>query len=290
MAVDSIMVRSIIPRASGAKEVQTTDFEKYFCSSWIEDYVICGLVVTAGTGLAVDISTGNARLKGMHLNNSASCCCAVMCLGSATCNHIYAQLSRDCMCRPTNFTFTSNTSGCPPTDAFEIAIATTNACSVTAVACCTTVKWAVIPTGSLQMWAGQRTKVPTGWLLADGASRNKTTCARLFGVIGGQFGCCGATFCLPDLRSKFARGAPACCNPGGTGGSDTVTLTANQSGMPTHQHTYTRPPTTGSANTGGGTVSGPGSAANTGVSSAVGAMCSHQNMPSFLEFLYIIRQ
>src|SRR5262249_14435563 len=56
-----------------------------------------------------------------------------------------------------------------------------------------------IPSGTLAEHAGAT--VPTGWLLCDGALRNRTTDARLFGVIRDHFGAGdgSTTFALPNL-------------------------------------------------------------------------------------------
>ncbi len=66
-----------------------------------------------------------------------------------------------------------------------------------------------IPTGLIAMWSGALANIPSGWALCDGA---------------------GGT---PDLRSKFVRGAAAGQNPGGTGGSDSITPSSHTHGSGT---------------------------------------------------------
>lgn len=131
------MSRIIIPRAGtcSAKTVSSTDWELYFADH-LNNYVICGLGFSAQCPniLAVDIATGNARLKGYHLNNSTTC--SVTCLTSCSTNYIYMTMNRNCCCQVKNWTFSQNTCGCTPADSLKIGTATTDACGVTAV--CTT--------------------------------------------------------------------------------------------------------------------------------------------------------
>lgn len=89
------------------------------------------------------------------------------------------------------------------------------------------------PTGSVMSFAGA--SIPEGWLLCNGAAVSRVDYAGLFKVIGITYGAGdGAnTFVLPDLRSRFARGANN--NLGTKVGSDTVTLTTGN--MPSHSHT-----------------------------------------------------
>lgn len=66
-----------------------------------------------------------------------------------------------------------------------------------------------VPTGSITAFGGLAAKVPSGWVLCNGASYSSTdpTYAALFDVIGTNFGSAGAsTFRVPDLQSKFPAG------------------------------------------------------------------------------------
>jgi len=131
------MSRVLIPRSGNlsAKVVSSTDWESYF-GDLINDYVICGLALSAGCGLTTDVTAGNARVLGLHLENTVSC--TVICLSASMCNHIYMLVCRDACCKPDEWTFFTNTVGGSVTDAMRIGIATTNACAVTSV--CNSVK------------------------------------------------------------------------------------------------------------------------------------------------------
>ncbi len=128
------MARILIPRGPccSAKKVESTDFEKYFCPV-ITDHVVCGYTLSVGGGTrAIDVAAGNARVLGLHTENTAACTNAIACLAVCDVHHIYIQVNRDCMCRPNDFTFASNTTGTTPTDAFKIGTATTDCTGTTA--------------------------------------------------------------------------------------------------------------------------------------------------------------
>ena len=69
---------------------------------------------------------------------------------------------------------------------------------------------------------------PTGWLLCNGQAT--TGYPALIAAVGGF---------VPDLRDLFIMGAGGSHAVGTTGGAASVTLTANQSGLPAHTHTAT---------------------------------------------------
>ena len=58
---------------------------------------------------------------------------------------------------------------------------------------------AAIPTGVIAMWSGLKANIPVAWYLCDGTNGT------------------------PDLRSKFICSIGAADEPGGTGGSETLT-------------------------------------------------------------------
>ncbi|KAB2859953.1 MAG: hypothetical protein F9K46_10850 [Anaerolineae bacterium] len=99
---------------------------------------------------------------------------------------------------------------------------------------------ALIPIGTLILWAGNST--PTGWLVADGSCVSRTTYEDLFDTLSTTFGVCdgSTTFGIPDFRGRVPVGAGA-----GTGltarslgqqfGSETHMLSTVQ--LPTHAHT-----------------------------------------------------
>jgi microcystin-dependent protein len=118
---------------------------------------------------------------------------------------------------------------------------------------------AMVPTGGYIPYGGDT--APSGFLLCFGQAINRTTYAALFAVIGEKFGAGDAstTFNVPDMRGRVPLGKD---NMGGSSanritdteadtigssaGSEShlhttgdVTLSAAQSGLPAHTHTFT---------------------------------------------------
>ena len=108
-----------------------------------------------------------------------------------------------------------------------------------------------LPTGSITAFAGS--SAPTSWLLCYGQTLVRATYPDLFAVIGTTYntgGEAGTDFRLPDLRGRTVAGVD---NMGGTDagrldianssgtvvGSQYVTLTSAQSGLPAHSHPNT---------------------------------------------------
>lgn len=88
----------------------------------------------------------------------------------------------------------------------------------------------IIPPGTIEAFGGGT--VPSGWLLCDGSTANRSTYSALFAAIGTAHGSGNGstTFHLPDLRGRFLRGAD---NMGtGAAGRDpnAATRTAGNSG------------------------------------------------------------
>jgi microcystin-dependent protein len=308
------MTRTLYPRSDSisAKVVEPSDFEQMF--SFIEDHISSGITVTAGSGLAVSISTGIIRLKGLICEVSSTE--TVSSLTASNTNYIYATLARDSNGEAESFSFTKSTSGTTPTDSLKIAKVTTNGSAVTAVSqtnLTDTLQYALLPTGTIQMYGGQYNNIPNGWLLCDGTAVSRSTYEKLFDIVGTQFGVGNgsSTFNLPDLRAKFPRGATNTANAGTTGGADSVTLTEAESGSPAHNHGITDP--SHSHQIGSTTSSNAQSSNNyvqrqnygrmdlgmttgsssTGISvnnsTATNAASAHENRPAFLELLYMIR-
>jgi len=113
----------------------------------------------------------------------------------------------------------------------------------------------------------------------------------LFDVVGTQFGVGdgSTTFNLPDLEDKFGRGAPSGSDSGATGGADSVTVTAAESGLPTHTHNYVES-TAANGRAGGAAAANSQTVATGGVNGgAQPAAEDHENRPQFQQAVYVIR-
>ena len=127
------MAKILIPRSDSisAKIIEPSDFEKFNTDDIIPDYKYSGFTLSAGSGLAVNVSSGVCRLKGLYLENSAT-----ESVGSLTANdvnYIYVKLARDSNSEAESWDFDKNLTGTAPTDGFFIGTATTDGSSVTAV-------------------------------------------------------------------------------------------------------------------------------------------------------------
>ena len=270
------MTKILIPRSDSisAKVIEPSDFEELH--SYVPDHVTSGFTVTAGSGLAVNITSGKIRLKGLYLNNTATE--SVVVTASNT-NHIYVKLARDSAQEAESWTFEANTTGNAPTDSFKIATCVASGSAVTSVSQTfldTKREPAYVPTGAILMWHGLLADIPTGWVLCDGSNGT------------------------PNLVAKFVRGvSTSSTNPGTAGGSDTHTLTADE--MPAHTHAWTGslsevrsaqvnynsgsqyPNVSSNSNHWTGSPSVSGTNANTGGGQA------HENRPAFYEVAYIMK-
>ena len=127
------MTKILIPRSDSisAKIIEPSDFEKLYDDDIIPDYKKSGFTLSAGSGLAVNISSGICRLKGLYLESSAQE--TVSSLTASDVNYIYVKLARDSASEAESWDFDKNLTGVAPTDAFFIGTATTNGSAVTAV-------------------------------------------------------------------------------------------------------------------------------------------------------------
>lgn len=160
----------------------------------------------------------------------------------------------------------------------------------------------VMPPGALAPFAGA--VAPSGFLFCDGSAVSRTTYSALFAAIGTTYGVGdgSATFNVPDLRSRMPVGAgpgPGLTNRSlaATGGEESHTLTAAESGAPAHAHPFDGDAhfkqSREIATTPGGGLFAPATgtvanAGNTGASTAADAAQPHNTMPPFLAVNWII--
>lgn len=108
-----------------------------------------------------------------------------------------------------------------------------------------------VPIGTVVMWSGNSSNVPTGWLLCDGTAISRTTYSDLYTIQGNVFGAGdgSTTFNLPNMKDKFVVGAGNTYSSNSTGGSNSHTLTTAE--IPSHNHTQNSHNHTGSSGTSG---------------------------------------
>ena len=127
------MSRILIPRSDSisAKIIEPSDFEKMFSSDIVKDYRKTGMVITAGSGLSVDISAGVIRLKGLYLESDASE--NVASLTANAVSYIYVTLARDSNSEAESWSFVKSASGTTPADSFALGTIVCDGSSVTTV-------------------------------------------------------------------------------------------------------------------------------------------------------------
>ena len=127
------MTKILIPRSDSvsAKIIEPSDFESLLSSDIVPDYKYSGFTLSAGSGLAVNVTLGVVRLKGLYLESTAQE--SVSSLTASDVNYIYVKLARDSASEAESWDFFKNLTGTTPTDAFFIGTATTNGSAVTAV-------------------------------------------------------------------------------------------------------------------------------------------------------------
>lgn len=159
--------------------------------------------------------------------------------------------------------------------------------------------WADTPyIGEIRMFAG--TGTPVGWMSCEGQPLNIATYPELYSLIGTIYGGDGVTtFALPDLRGRAPIHLGTTYNTfGGTGGSETVTLTTGQ--IPAHTHTVAASNAAGDsadpagrvpARNAGGVLhyaAGPTTDLAPGALLQSGGGLAHENMQPFIAVRHII--
>ena len=102
------------------------------------------------------------------------------------------------------------------------------------------------PVGTILMWAGSSSSIPSGFLLCDGSAISRTTYAALYTIVGTTHGSGNGstTFNIPDLRDRFVVGASNSTgdttypgvSPGATGGSADAILKSHTHNLQNHVH------------------------------------------------------
>ena len=83
-----------------------------------------------------------------------------------------------------------------------------------------------VPTGAIMMWSGAIADIPSGWALCNGQNGTPNLQARF--IVGA-----GSSIVMDDsIGYQYA--------VGDTGGHNKIKLTADESGMPAHEHSYVR--------------------------------------------------
>ena len=101
-----------------------------------------------------------------------------------------------------------------------------------------------VPVGTIVMWAGNSSNVPTGWALCDGSAISRTTYEDLYALQGNVFGGGdgSTTFNLPDMRDRFVVGAGTSYSSNSKGGvnsnniAHTHTVNAHTHSIENHTH------------------------------------------------------
>jgi microcystin-dependent protein len=118
-----------------------------------------------------------------------------------------------------------------------------------------------------------------GFLVCDGSTYNTAD----YPLLGALYNS-GATFTVPDLRSRFIYGASFSKPIGTSGGSESVTLDISQ--IPSHSHSESIAlPFLGEVGAGVPITYATASSGFTGTSGGGGA---HENMPPYVTMLWLI--
>lgn len=162
----------------------------------------------------------------------------------------------------------------------------------------------LMPSGSVIPYAG--TSTPTNWLLCAGQAVSRTTYADLFSAISTTYGVGdgSTTFNLPDLRGRVIAGQDdmggSSANRltgltggvdgdvlGGTGGSESHTLSVSE--IPAHTHSVESTSDTGTNSCSGRPYMREGTDCGTQNTGSTGGGGAHNNVQPTLVLNYIIK-
>ena len=155
----------------------------------------------------------------------------------------------------------------------------------------------IVPVGTIIPWAGTSLPADEKWKFCNGEQFSQATYPELWAVLGGsspKYGSSGGNSLLPNLNGRVPVGTGTASGfnagaVGTTGGSSTAsgsfsgntggtTLTAAQSGLPSHSHTYTLEDPLGRDSTqGSGNGDSTFNIANTGSTGGTDASDSHSH-------------
>ncbi len=162
------------------------------------------------------------------------------------------------------------------TPAAPTAAASTNSTQLATTAFVTTAVASAIPAGTIVLWSGAVSAIPTGWLICDGTSST------------------------PDLRNRFVVGAGSTYSVDATGGSADASLPSHTHTAtvtdPGHNHTFTQPVNDDGGGSGESevqnTTTGNTSTATTGITvanSTEGVSATNANLPPYYALAYIMK-
>jgi len=161
----------------------------------------------------------------------------------------------------------------------------------------------LMPTATVLPYAGSTLPGnPDDWLFCAGQSVLVADYGGLHGIIGYTYGGSGLSFNLPDLRGRVIAGLDnmggtaagrltSQTNLGGSTGTQSVTLSAAQSGLPDHTHSLNHTTSITNDTTGGGNRLRTGGTTTSGGVTGGGqnASQSHTNVQPTMTLNYIIK-
>lgn len=149
---------------------------------------------------------------------------------------------------------------------------------------------AEVPTGTVLPFAGVAAGLPSGYLFCNGASLLRADYADLFAVIGTTYGAADGThFTLPDLTTRFLKGASADGDVGDTGGAVGHSHTDNTGGTTTGV-TVSVPAAAAGKTDGATAVGATGAATVTDPGHAHGiALANADSQPPYIRMWHIIK-